>query len=52
MHIMAFLPLNLVSQKNKKGIYDWEGRRLDNGFKPDINVALDEIIERTIFELQ
>lgn len=37
---------------------DWEGRRLDNGFEPDINVALDEndvtkdeIIERAILEL-
>lgn len=38
---------------------DWEGRRLDNGFEPDINVLLDEsdmtkdeIIERAILELQ
>ncbi len=38
---------------------DWEGRRLDNGFEPDISVSLDlnngtedEIIERAILELQ
>ena len=38
---------------------DWEGRRLDNGFDPDIEVHLDEndrtkdeIIERAILELQ
>lgn len=38
---------------------DWEGRRLDNGFDPDITVSLDlndltkdEIIEKAILELQ
>jgi len=38
---------------------DWEGRRLDNGFDPDIAVSLDstnttqdEIIERAILELK
>jgi len=38
---------------------DWKGRRLDNGFEPDINVFLDEnditkdeIIEKAILELQ
>lgn len=38
---------------------DWEGRRLDNGFEPDISVKLDEkntskdeIIERAISEIQ
>lgn len=38
---------------------DWEGRRLDNGFDPDIEVSLDkndttqdEIIERAILEIE